>query len=706
MGFSAKLEADLTNWSGNLNKAGKEFSNFATDTQKDINAINNSFAQINGKSIGGLQNRLTLLKQNLENATDIKSIAKYNIRIRDTQEEISRLKNLGLQAGNATKNIVTPSSITGLDNLTKSFGSANGVAMEFNRIIQDAPFGMIGIGNNIQQLTANFAQLKAQTGSTKEAVKQAFSSMISSGNLLSLAVSVITSAWTVYTLWSQKADKSTKDLNKSTDTFIDTLTGLNRAYADGQNNAQKDLVSLKLLYDATQNLSLSQKDRLQAADELIKQYPKQFDGLKNEEILAGKASVAYDKLTKSITATAMAAAYANKITENSQKQLNNYLEIIDKQNKYNKLALDIEKARKDNRSSTISAIGESARGFEIQDLQIQQKDLMKDINELGKQNSDITKENALLQSNYNNQIAQGADLSGNLNTSLDDSAKKAQQLAEEMANVRQQLQGVLMSSFQKELYDINNRYDELSKKYSGNKDLLGLIYQAQAAELLRTRMGQIVEEIAPLSQNKDAVNKSFEASIPDIAGAMEKRVNDYASRYKNLNAKLKVPLDDMEKMFKTTSDNISKSLKTGLVDSISNTMSSLGDALATGGNILGALGNSLVSTLGNLAKSIGEQLIAFGTAGIALKFMITNPYLALAAGAALVALGSFATSSVSKTVDQGTKGGYFGYQSQDYSSYRGGLFDSNRTQTVNLQIKGTDLVGALNLNNNRNNRLS
>src|SRR5690606_34831257 len=39
---------------------------------------------------------------------------------------------------------------------TKSVGNANGVAMEFNRIIQDAPFGMMGIGNNLQQLAANF----------------------------------------------------------------------------------------------------------------------------------------------------------------------------------------------------------------------------------------------------------------------------------------------------------------------------------------------------------------------------------------------------------------------------------------------------------------------------------------------------------------------------------------------------------------------
>jgi len=89
--------------------------------------------------------------------------------------------------------------------------------------------------------------------------------------------------------------------------------------------------------------------------------------------------------------------------------------------------------------------------------------------------------------------------------------------------------------------------------------------------------------------------------------------------------------------------------------------------------------------------------------------MITNPYLALAAGAALVALGSFAASSVGKTVNSVSNGGYSSssgaFQQNDYNNFRGSLFDNNR-QVVDLRIKGNDLVGSFNINNNRNNRLS
>src|SRR5690606_16377051 len=160
-----------------------------------------------------------------------------------------------------------------------------------------------------------------------------------------LGISAVVTGWTLWKRHAQKARKATKDLEDGTKTYIETLEGVQRASADGQVNAQKELTSLKLMYEATQSLSVPMEKRREIADQLIKQYPKQFEGLSNEAILAGKASQAYDKLTKSITATAMAAAYANKMTENAQKQLNNYLQILDKQNEANRLSAQIERER-------------------------------------------------------------------------------------------------------------------------------------------------------------------------------------------------------------------------------------------------------------------------------------------------------------------------------------------------------------------------
>lgn len=87
----------------------------------------------------------------------------------------------------------------------------------------------------------------------------------------------------------------------------------------GISNSVKERVELDLLYKATQDTSRSMEDRNEAVDELQKRYPSYFKNMSNEEILAGKASVAYGELKKAIIASAIARAQADKIAENSMK---------------------------------------------------------------------------------------------------------------------------------------------------------------------------------------------------------------------------------------------------------------------------------------------------------------------------------------------------------------------------------------------------
>lgn len=108
-------------------------------------------------------------------------------------------------------------------NYANKQANANGVAMEFNRIIQDAPFGMMGIGNNIQQLAANWqvyseqakkaAQESGKTISTMSLVKGALSSIASPANVLTLAVAAVTSAWTYYNMNVKKTVEATSEIN-------------------------------------------------------------------------------------------------------------------------------------------------------------------------------------------------------------------------------------------------------------------------------------------------------------------------------------------------------------------------------------------------------------------------------------------------------------------------------------------------------------
>ena len=66
----------------------------------------------------------------------------------------------------------------------------------FSRVVQDAPFGIIGIANNIDPLLASFQRLKVETGSTKGAFQALASSLAGAGGL-ALAVSAATSILSV-----------------------------------------------------------------------------------------------------------------------------------------------------------------------------------------------------------------------------------------------------------------------------------------------------------------------------------------------------------------------------------------------------------------------------------------------------------------------------------------------------------------------------
>lgn len=145
-----------------------------------------------------------------------------------------------------------------------------------------------------------------------------------------------------------------------------------------------------------------------------------------------------------------------------------------------------------------------------------------------------------------------------------------------------------------------------------------------------------------------------------------------------------------------------------LSNSITDMMSNMGAALANGDSVLGAIGKSLLSSLGSFMKSIGEQMIALGTAGLAIKSFISNPFLSIAAGAALVALGSFASASLgkqAKNIDS-HGGGYASSTHVVQNAFPRGSYYNNDKQEVEIKLTRGELRGILKLDNKRNTRLS
>jgi hypothetical protein len=157
------------------------------------------------KIIETLEKQALDLDKALKAATDLPEIQSLNQRLAQTKAALSQLKSAGV------------------DPLTKATSQYNSVGIEFSRIIQDAPFGIIGVGNNITQLAGSFQQLRSTSTSTGAALKTAFASIISPTNLLVLGVSAVTTALTLYSQSAIGAKGPINDLKQAQDDYNDSL---------------------------------------------------------------------------------------------------------------------------------------------------------------------------------------------------------------------------------------------------------------------------------------------------------------------------------------------------------------------------------------------------------------------------------------------------------------------------------------------------
>lgn len=129
--------------------------------------------------------------------------------------------------------------------------------------------------------------------------------------------------------------------------------------------------------------------------------------------------------------------------------------------------------------------------------------------------------------------------------------------------------------------------------------------------------------------------------------------------------------------------------------------------LISGGDAWGDFKNAAVSAFGDMAIAIGKVAIAAGTAALGIDAMLKNPgngALAIAAGVALVALGTAVKASLSNVASGDYSAAAGGYSGGGYSSSSNSYETRDVVVNVNgtLKADGDQLIAVIN-NTNRNN---
>lgn len=227
--------------------------------------------------------------------------------------------------------------------------NATPALMDFSRTIQDAPYGIQGVANNIQQLTAQFGYLQQSTGSTKKALSAMVGAITGPAGIL-LAVSLVTSLWVAY-----------EDELKAA---IGTTDRMGDAFKDAKDEIGENIVELDKLVSAYKNSNTSAEDKKLIMEQLSDEYPKYFSNMDSEKTALGDVQTAYEKQKEAIIGLGLVKALEAQKAPLYAKQAELYLK--DEIGWWDKLKIAVGSAAGVTPGAALFNMGEGASDIESQ----------------------------------------------------------------------------------------------------------------------------------------------------------------------------------------------------------------------------------------------------------------------------------------------------------------------------------------------------
>jgi len=387
--LKAILEMDASQLNKELADIGKEMGKFEKELSKakdtsEIESITAKIAQLEkamslviatmnkvGSGMSDIGSRVAKVEKDFSSTntgTDVlaKSMMQLDASVNRVAVKLDLLtpsiSKIGSTAATTASNVLSVAvSSAKAAKATEAVGAANKTAavqsMNFARVIQDLPFGFMGIQNNLTQLVPGIGAA-------------------------GLAFSALTAAITFSQVGLQYWGRSAKQAKEQADEFLEFSKKVNE-------EAGNEIVKAKLLYEASTNVALAMGKRVRAAKELKDLYPELLKGYSAEDIALGKAKDKYAELTTEIIKNARAKAAASKIGEIEGK-------ILDEEQKIAKLRADAEKKKTQQTATVVTGtMGAPTKLISIQDKQLNiELKVKKEIADVDKQIAEYRKQQA------------------------------------------------------------------------------------------------------------------------------------------------------------------------------------------------------------------------------------------------------------------------------------------------------------------------
>ena len=293
-----------------------QVSGVSKTIDKELKVVKQSADQVVG-SLNGISGRLSAVSNS--SVGNVKNISNVVDNLK------RQYQSLGKEAATASEALENSTK-----RVTPRFNSLNvsvqQVARELPALAISANTFFLAISNNLPILADSISAVRKENqeliASGQKAVpvwKQVAGSLFSWQTALVAGVTILS----MYGEEIFNVAGEMSGLSKVTKTQIDRQKELNDSQQKGAQNAQEELTKLKLLYQASQDITRPMAERKRAVDELKKSYPKYLGNLTEEEILTGKAATQYKNLTNAIVSSAKARAAQDKIVEYAKKEIEN-----------------------------------------------------------------------------------------------------------------------------------------------------------------------------------------------------------------------------------------------------------------------------------------------------------------------------------------------------------------------------------------------
>jgi hypothetical protein len=263
-----------------------------------------------------LQEKLFQLQETVKNYKgDWPLTHTIETKIPDLQAKITALQGTLTKTGVAFDNFG--------NNTQKIAVGSNRAGLALNdlsRIAQDAPYGFIGISNNLNPMLESFQRLKNESGSTGAALKAMATSLMGPAGI-GLAIGVVSSLLVVFGDKLFKSSEASKEASDKAKEHADALKAQKQAVEQIYSSVAKEETQVLSLIAVLNNENETRNRKLKALEELKKVNPEIFGGLTLEKNVVIGLNSAYEKYISNLNSVILLKIKQKELEEVTEKIL-------------------------------------------------------------------------------------------------------------------------------------------------------------------------------------------------------------------------------------------------------------------------------------------------------------------------------------------------------------------------------------------------